>query len=104
MQICFFKGSKYKKVQNFKLKKFLQEIEQENQALLAKQNQVYNADEETNSEIFKQILKEDWIPEAIKNGLKTLKDFLTYLLKSLKTVKSKIFYDKLCNYLKALFE
>jgi hypothetical protein len=61
-----------------------------------------NVEDETTSEIFKQILKEDWIAAPIKEGLKTLKDFLTYLLKSLKTIKSKIFYEKVCNYLQAL--
>ncbi len=63
-----------------------------------------DADDEDESEIFKMILKEDWIPEAIKDTLKTLKDFLNYLLKSLKTVKSKIFYEKVCAYVNMLFK
>ena len=60
--------------------------------------------DENNNEIFKAILKEDWIPEASKESLKTLNDFMTYLIKSLKIVKSKIFYERICNYIKSLYE
>ena len=76
--------------------------EEDGSKKLSKSSQ--NVEDETNSEIFKQILKEDWIAAPIKEGLKTLKDFLTYLLKSLKTIKSKIFYEKVCNYLQALIK
>lgn len=97
-------NSKYKKMLKFKLKKFINEIESESLAESLKQKEVLNVDEATNSETFKLIQKEDWIPEAIKANLKCLKDYLNYLLKSLKTVKSKIFYDKLATYLNSLFK
>jgi uncharacterized protein YydD (DUF2326 family) len=87
---------------NFKLKNFIQEIESERQAAFAAQfNPVEN---ETKSETFKAILKEDWIPVAVKDTLKTLKDFLEYLIKSLGTIKSKTFYEKSANYYHKLFK
>lgn len=83
---------------------FIKEIEIENQIEFERKNRVYIVEDETNSEIFKQLQREDWIPQSVKEDLKTLKDYLEYLLKSLRTVKSKIFYEKLSNYLKSLFE
>ena len=85
------------------MKTFLEDVKKEEDSQkLSKGSQ--NVEDETKSEIFKQILKEDWIAAPIKEGLKTLKDFLSYLLKSLKTIKSKIFYEKVCNYLQALLK
>ena len=85
---------------NFRLKNFIQEVELERQEA----SQSKPVENETKSETFKAILKEDWIPTSIKDGLKTLKDFLDYLLKSLGTIKSKIFYEKTANYLNTLFK
>lgn len=86
------------------MSKFIEEIEIENQLEFERKNRIYRVEDEINSEIFKQLQREDWIPQSVKDDLKTLKDYLEYLLKSLRTVKSKIFYEKLCNYLKSLFE
>lgn len=80
----------------------MQEVETEIETANARKN--LNIDEETNSETFKQILKEDWIADNVKENLKTLRDFMTYLIKSLKTVKSKMFYEKLCLYVNTLFK
>lgn len=86
------------------MSKFIKEIEIENQIEFEQKNRIYNVEDETNNETFKHLQREDWIPQSVKEDLKTLKDYLEYLLKSLRTVKSKIFYEKLCNYLKSLFE
>jgi hypothetical protein len=99
----FLKNPKYKKLVDFKLKRFVQEFESEQEALLNKMNN-FKVEEETESETFRQILKEDWIAEQQKESLKNLGDFLNFLLKSLKTVKSKIFYEKIANYLNTLFK
>lgn len=88
---------------DFKLKRFVQEFESEQEALFNKMNN-FKVEEETESETFRQILKEDWIAEQQKESLKNLGDFLNFLLKSLKTVKSKIFYEKIANYLNTLFK
>ncbi|CAF0708647.1 unnamed protein product [Brachionus calyciflorus] len=94
----------YKKLDKFVLRKFINEIQKENQLEFERKNRVYNVEEETDCELFKQLQKEDWISQSIKDELKNLKDYLTYILKSLKTVKSVTFYEKLCNYLKLLFD
>lgn len=80
----------------------MEEYELEVEALSSRHRRT--VDEVTESETFGQILKEDWIAEPMKESLATLKDYLSFLLKSLKTVKSKIFYEKLANYLNALFQ
>ena len=85
---------------DFKLKKFIEDVEFER----AVNSQAGSIENETKSETFKAILKEDWIPAAAKEGLKTLKDFLNYLLKSLGTIKSKIFYEKTANYYNVLYK
>jgi len=87
-------------MENFKLKNFIQELELERQAV----SQSNTVESETKSETFKAILKEDWIPATVKDTLKTLKDFLEYLLKSLGTIKSKTFYEKTANYYHTLFK
>ncbi len=87
------------------MKKFLIDLENELLAQKAKEKKFGQyADQETESETFKRILKEDWIPNAVKQTLKDLKDFLTYLIRSLKTVKSKMFYEKVCAYVYDLFK
>jgi hypothetical protein len=87
---------------DFKLKRFVDEYEAEQEAINRRKNAA--VDEVTESETFKLILKEDWIADAVKESLKCLRDYLNFLLKSLKTVKSKIFYEKVANYLNALFK
>lgn len=96
------KNPKYKKLVDFKLKRFVEEIEAELEAINNKLS--LKVEDEVESEIFKQILKEDWIAEQVKESLKCLRDFLLFLLKSLKTVKSKIFYEKIANYLNSLYK
>jgi hypothetical protein len=57
-----------------------------------------------NNEIFRTILKEDWIATSIKESFKSLEDFLEYFLKYLKTAKSKMFYEKVANFLNSLYQ
>lgn len=84
------------------MKRFIEEYEHEQEALTRKLNLA--VEEETESEIFNQILREDWIADQVKESLKSLRDFLNLALKSLKTVKSKIFYEKLANYTYELYK
>ena len=96
------KNSRYKKEENeFRLIKFIQDIEAE----IAEHLEVTNEtnDVTKNSEIFKTILKEDWIASNIKESFKSLEDFLEYFIKYLKTAKSKIFYEKVANFLNSLY-
>ena len=100
----FLKNSKWKKIKDFSLKKFVDDLEkQENGKAPAKKSGDYNVDEETSSEIFKALQKEEWIPQPIRDTLKNLKDYLTYLIKSIKTVKSTLFSDRIPNYLFNLY-
>jgi hypothetical protein len=96
------KNQKYKKINStFKLKKFIEDVELERNAESSSASANNAADA---NEIFKIILKEDWIPQQVKESLKTLNDFLNYLIKSLRTVKSKLFYEKIANHLNALYK
>ena len=89
----------------FRLREFINELEKEQASQTVKDKKMgREADNEIDSDTFKAILKEDWVPDAVKDTLKTLRDFLSYLLKSLQTVKSKIFYEKICSYLNSLFK
>jgi hypothetical protein len=83
------------------LKKFIEQVEQEQNAEISG---TATSDENSKNETFKSILQEDWIPQQAKESLKTLNDFLNYLIKSLRTVKSKLFYEKIANYLDKLYK
>ena len=89
---------KNKSIEDFKLKKFVIELEEEIAANLKNQGNILN------NEVLKAFLREDWIPANMKETLLTLPDFLNYILKSLKTVKSKIFYDKLAIHLLNIYK
>ncbi len=84
---------------NFKLKTFVDELDRQKSALKKEPS----LDDQTSSETFKLILKEDWIASGVRDNLKNLKDFLLFLIKSIQTVKSNLFYERICNYLYSLF-
>lgn len=91
-------------MKKFRLKEFINEIEAEIRASIAKKKRTgVDAENETESEVFTAMLKEDWIPVVVKGGLKTLRDFLVYLFKALRTLKAKRFYEKAAQYLHMLF-
>ena len=99
----FKQNSKYKKEEaDFKILSYVEDIEAE----IAETNEINNEanDVTKNNEIFKTILKEDWIATNIKESFKSLEDFLEYFLKYLKTAKSKIFYEKVANFLNSLYQ
>lgn len=75
------------------------------EAEIAETNEINNEakDVTKNNEIFKTILKEDWIATNIKESFKSLEDFLEYFIKYLKTAKSKMFYEKVANFLHTLY-
>ena len=84
---------------------FVESLEEEyNSNLVREKKTGKEAENETDSETFKLILREEWVSDTVKDTLKSLKDFLFYLLKSLKTIKSKTFYEKVCHFLYKLFE
>ena len=91
---------KHKKIDEFKLRKFIVDLEEE----IAESMKEKGEESVLNNEVLKAILREEWIPAQIKENLKTLQDFLNYLLKSLKSVKSKIFYEKLANHFFNVFK
>jgi len=96
-------NSRYKKEDaSFVLNEFIEDIKAE----IAEHLEVTNdaLDITKNSEIFKTILKEDWIATSIKENFKSLEDFLEYFIKYLKTAKSKIFYEKVANFLSSLYQ
>jgi hypothetical protein len=88
------------KLEDFKLVKFVEEVEIEIAEAIKAKNEYL----EKNSENFKAILKEDFIPSNVKETLKTLKSFLDYLLKYLKNSKSKILYEKVANHIFGIFK
>ncbi len=100
----FNKNSKYKKIVDFRLKTFIEDFVKQKPNMKKTPSNAGNVDLETSSETFKAIQKEDWIAQGTKDGLKTLRDYLTFLIKSIKTIKSNVFYDKICNYLNLLFK
>jgi hypothetical protein len=100
----FKKNSKYKKIVDFKLKTFVEDYSKQQSNLKKSSTNLSNIELETSSETFRAIQKEDWIAPVTKDGLKTLKDYLNFLIKSIKTIKSNVFYDKICNYLRLLFK
>ncbi len=89
---------------NFKLKTFVEDFLKQKSSMNKNPSNLTNVDSETSSETFKAIQKEDWIVQDVKDELKTLKDYLAFLIKSIKTIKSNVFYDKICNYLNLLFK
>ena len=88
------------KLVDFKMMKFIEEVEIEIAEAIKAKNEYL----EKNSENFKAILKEDFIPANVKQELKTLKDFLDYILKYLKNSKSKILYEKVANHLFGIYK
>ncbi len=88
------------KLVDFKMIKFIEEVEIEIAEAIKAKNEYL----EKNSENFKAILKEDFIPTNVKQELKTLKDFLEYILKYLKNSKSKILYEKVANHLFGIYK
>ena len=92
--------NKPEKMTDFKLVKFVEEVEIEIAEAIKAKNEYL----EKNSENFKAILKEDFIPSSVKETLKTLKDFLEYLLKYLKNSKSKILYEKVANHVFGIYK
>ena len=81
------------------MKKFAQDLDAE----IADANRASDSGDLDNH-IIKALLKEDWVPANIRDTLKTLKDILDYLIKTLKSVKSKIFYEKAAVYLNSLYQ
>lgn len=84
------------------LTKFIEDMETEIAENLEVNNELNDVTK--NNEIFKTILKEDWIAASIKESFKSLEDFLEYFLKYLKTAKSKMFYEKVANFLNSLYQ
>lgn len=84
------------------LTKFIEDIETEIAENLEVNNELNDVTK--NNEIFKTILKEDWIAASIKESFKSLEDFMEYFLKYLKTAKSKMFYEKVANFLNSLYQ
>jgi len=96
-------NSRYKKEEGgFVLSGFIEDMKAEIAEHLEVSNET--SDITQNSEIFKTILKEDWIATSIKENFKSLEDFLEYFIKYLKTAKSKIFYEKVANFLSSLYQ
>lgn len=94
------KNPKYKRVKNFKLKKYAEDLEVE----LSVEANRSEVNVELENPVIKALLKEDWIQPKDRESLKSLKDILEYLIKSLKNFKSKIYYDKAAAFLHNIYK